>query len=690
MAPFVILYSIYLSLQLARSAPTEGAAFWYRLDASCAAVTSIAAVSLDAEPALAADRDAVVAFCRDRAVPRFAARSLVERQRRLAVVLAASGVSLPAQGTLPSPTTAGAIVRRASEAELQRNPPPELGPLGESVLGLGVVQLCRATEVKSALRATCALEGRVSLSALRLAVLRDVMDMFLERATEQPPSVAGLVAVLLAVSDPRALDLDKVFGPSCTLGAQCSAEARVTSLARAMLERLLADGPRFDRGQAHYRNVVEEVLREQLAEPSLTLPESASFAVSALVVALEALDAPRAREPAELGDAVGLVLRRALELAAALAGSTRDASAAGAALAGSYASAAEQASGIVARVVAADPRGALDRATSALATMTSRGKLPEASVRALRIAASLAAATSEADVKRISRAEALPLPPWLDRFVFDINAAPPINKRLAGSSELALNGDLTLGYNGDRFGIVGSGGAAYYELEQAGNSALTERYAGTLDAWALFDIGKGVRLEPRLAGGAIYYGTLASDSLAGTNRQTNQDSIFGRGVASLGVRVQPGARVAFSLAAGAGGQYEDYFRVLQTSVGDQGTVFNSAVTVRYEGRARLQVVLWPEVLSFRARADLQAFDMRRSDQAVTFSVGRVTQNQQGVTEISQIELFGRGFLDADIARFFGFVPSLHGGANVFSFSSNGVGSTVVVPVAGIGIRRDAP
>jgi hypothetical protein len=350
---------------------------------------------------------------------------------------------------------------------------------------------------------------------------------------------------------------------------------------------------------------------------------------------------------------------------------------------------ADTAIAIASKVAAADSTSVHASTRAALEELSQKGKISAGELRALAVATRLAQARSDDDLKKAARDALLPLPPWIDRWVLDINLAPPISKEANGESHTELNGDLTVGYNGDRLGFLAHADSSYFELDQANNFALTERYAGNLDLWGLIDAGTTVRIEPRISGGAIYYGTLADDSTTTVNRQTNQDSIFGRGVGSLGVRVQPGARVALYASFGVGGQYEDYFRVVQTSRGDQGTVFNSATTVRYEARLRAQVAILPRILSFRARADLNAFDMRRSDQAVTFSLGKVTQAEQGVTDIAQLEIFARGFLDADVARFFGFVPAIHGGANVFMLSSNGAGTSAVVPVFGIGIRREA-
>jgi hypothetical protein len=334
-------------------------------------------------------------------------------------------------------------------------------------------------------------------------------------------------------------------------------------------------------------------------------------------------------------------------------------------------------------------RAAVRRDVDATLAARTRDVLSASERRAIDVADSLARATSDDELRRAARDMLLPLPPWIDRWVLDVNLAPPVSKDANGESHTQLNGDLTAGYNGERIGFLVHGDASYFDLSESRNDALTERYAGNVDLWGLFDVSPVVRLEPRFSGGAIYYGTLASDATATVPVQTNQDSIFGRAVGSIGARIQPGARVAFYASLGAGGQYEDYYRVVQTALGEQGTVFNAAATVRYEARVRAQITVVPEIVSLRARADFNAFDMRRADRAVTFSLGKVTLAEQGVTDITQLELFARAFIDVDAARFFGFVPAVHGGVNAFVLSSSGESASAVVPVAGIGIRREA-
>jgi hypothetical protein len=268
---------------------------------------------------------------------------------------------------------------------------------------------------------------------------------------------------------------------------------------------------------------------------------------------------------------------------------------------------------------------------------------------------------------------------WLERWTLDANLSPTIER---------LNGDVTTGYKGDRFGFHVHGETTYFSIDEGRSFSLTERYAGSVDLWGLVDVHPIVRLEPRLSGGASYYGTMADEVTTTSNRQSNHDSIFGRGIGSLGVRVQPSTRVSIAASFGAGYQYEDYFRVAQSSAGEQATSFDAASTLRYEARLRARVVIVPDVVSFRALGDFDSFVTHRSDLAVTYSPGRASASE-GATEIAQTELFARGYLDADIARFFGFVPAVHGGANMFFLSSPSTSTAAVTPVFGIGVRREA-
>lgn len=667
-------------------AATGPSAFWSRADALCHERTKLEALDSSALGDNADARDDLLRYCQFTNAPAFAA--LPEPQRMAKIEALATAVGLPPTQVVVPLSAAGAAGEKAilgaADEALRRDPAPELGLLGEKILGAALGGLCGAPDAKLVLPSTCALGDSPSLGALRIALVRDVLDLLVRKIGDDvPPSVRAL-RVVLAPGDLRSVDLSATFGAD-----------RASRLSAQLVARMLFDNAKLDRDKDHYRNIVEHALRTESGVADKKLSPAAIAATDELVASLRALDDERlltahASITAIEKEAIAAMVKT-LILGAILAQEIEPSpeSAAATARAQEIAAAADPILAALERAAQADAKGFVDQIRPTLTDIAKRGKLTEAQIRAIDVAARLAQARSESDLKAAARAALLPLPPWVDRFAFDINVAPPVNKNAHGESELSLNGDLTVGYNGDVLGFVAHADSSYYQIEQARNSALTERYAGSLDLWALVALSDVVRLEPRISAGALYYGTLADDATTSVDRQTNQDSIFGRGVASIGVRVQPGSRFAGALSVGAGGQYEDYYRVLQTSLGDQATTFNSATTVRFEGRLRAQVSLIPRILSLRVRADLNHFDMRRADQAVTYSLGKVTAAEQGVTEISQTEIFARGFLDADIARFFGFVPAIHAGANVFIISSNGASANDTVPVFGIGIRREA-
>lgn len=660
-------------------------AFWTRADALCRELPTLELLDATALGPNVDARDELVRYCKFTNPPPFAALPEAERMARLEAIAKTGGLTLP-DASLDARALGAAGEKKhvsAADEALRREPAPELGLIGEKILGAALGGLCGTGDAKQVLPATCALGDSPSLGALRIALVRDVLELLLRKIGDDVPESVRALRIALAPNDVRGVDLEAAF-----------ANDRLARLSAGIVTRFLVDNAKIDRDKEHYRNIVERVVRDETKDANRKITPDAAAATDELVASLRALDDERLRDAHATTTAVErkalAVLVKTLILAAVLAREIEPANeSAVRARAEAIAAATDALLAALERAVLADAKGFVEQLRPTLTEIAKRGKVTESQIRAIDVAARLAQAKNEGDVKAAARAALLPLPPWVDRFAFDINIAPPVSKSAHGNSELSLNGDLTVGYNGDVVGFVAHADSSYYQIERDRNSALTERYAGALDLWVLIALSDVVRLEPRLSAGALYYGTLADDATTSINRQTNQDSIFGRGVGSLGVRVQPGSRFAGGAAFGVGGQYEDYYRVIQTSLGDQGTVFNSATTVRFEGRLRAQVTLVPRILSFRARGDFNFFDMRRADQAVTFSLGKVTAAEQGVTDISQTEIFARAFLDADIARFFGFVPAIHAGANVFIISSNGQSTSDTIPVFGIGIRREA-
>ena len=696
MLPFVLLMQA-TSLPSTSVLPSP---FWAQADALCTDVARIEAPDEAALGEVAAARDELVHYCKFTNAPRFAARSDHERREILARVARAAGASLVEPALAAVAQAPPADVARVAREEVRREPSPELGLIGEKILGASLSSLCGSADVKNVLRATCTVGDGPSLSALRLAIVIDVLDVLARRAGEGGPTAVKLVGLVLTPGDLRAppSEVERRLTPECRADDGCAAVQRAGRLAARALARLLEDGPTLDRDKEHYRRVVEVIASKESGAVPHALSSPANEAVDALVVALRASDEERRltvhATPTALSLKVLVAATKALALGAMLSAELGGADAVRASafvvgLVQEHAAAIETTLAWLEPAMKAAPLPLVTATRPIMEDLVRRGKLTVGQVRAIEVAARLSAAKSEGELKTVLRDALLPLPPWVDRFALDLNISPPVNKRAQGESHLSLNGDVTVGYNGEVFGFVAHADTAYYDLASQGNSALTERYAGSLDTWALIPLGRIVKLEPRLSLGGSYYGTLADDTAAGIHRQTNQDSIFGRGSGLLGVRVEPGSRVALAAAFGVGAQYEDYFRVIQTSLGDQGTTFNQALTTRFEGRLRVQITVVPRILSFRARGDVNHFEYRRSDQAVTFSLGKVTQAEQGVTEVAQTEIFARGFLDADVARFFGFVPAVHAGANVFLLTSGGQSTSAIVPIVGIGIRREA-
>jgi hypothetical protein len=157
---------------------------------------------------------------------------------------------------------------------------------------------------------------------------------------------------------------------------------------------------------------------------------------------------------------------------------------------------------------------------------------------------------------------------------------------------------------------------------------------------------------------------------------------MGRGVAIVGLRLQTGAFAVY-FGGGAGLQVEDY-RTVTVMTGRREVISDqNPVTVRGEAHVKGQWNAIPDILSLRLRADLSYLQITRDDRRV--AVGAGTSTAYFATQREQTELILRGFLDVDALRFFGFLPSLHGGLNYVQLGSDG--STA--PVIGVGIRREA-
>src|SRR5690606_27203466 len=106
-----------------------------------------------------------------------------------------------------------------------------------------------------------------------------------------------------------------------------------------------------------------------------------------------------------------------------------------------------------------------------------------------------------------------------------------------------------------------------------------------------------------------------------------------------------------------------------------------------EGRLRAQLAVWPRYVALRIRGDGTRYSVSRQSETLLFTAGGNSVIQTSDTSVVT-EIHGRAFLDAEVARFFGFVPGLFGGLDYLSVdsSSDGVVSAVT-PVFGAGVRQ---
>ncbi len=311
--------------------------------------------------------------------------------------------------------------------------------------------------------------------------------------------------------------------------------------------------------------------------------------------------------------------------------------------------------------------------------------VPRSALEAMRLATRLGSATHEDEARRILLGVLLPVGPWAEKVLFDVNAGLPI---LEGG-ETKVAGDLLLGWNDRTWGVAGRGIALYYDLSNGDVRQNTVKLGGSVDGWGVIGADSDVKFDGRLNAEYLLYDSDLIDVSAGSSTPfTEETSVMLRGSLLLGLRAQPGERFAAGLWAGAGAQYEIYdpLRVVGSTV-DLKTEERFSVLV--QGRVRLQYVVAPSYLTTRLRVDGSRYTITRDAVEIQVGGGGVTSTATAVKS-EQIELSSRLFLDAEVARFLGFVPGLAGGLDYFSLTADQAPSvTTIVPVFGAGIRREA-
>ena len=661
--------------------------FWQQLDTVCRNRPALGAAISALPPAQQADAQAVLAYCDARAIPALASASLSTRAERLKNVAQVAGVMETQLGSAVEvlPQVALGILDRAA-AEVAPDSSLQTGAVGDLLVGELTGAVCKQSAAGQWLASTCGpTGGEPALIALRHNLVRDVAELparAAERSGLQPQQLPGqqelratVAFVRAALSDNAPYELaaqlaTRVLDQSY-VASWCDANdsgvnlPNLDSSAKAayVLFRLLADGRSFDRPDEYYRSVIMTALAGSI-QPSAVVDE----AVARLMPALRALTQLQLRLNAgsfsttELVERVRLLITVSDSLFTISTGQRFVLPA--------------PAPELVIALLQARLEAAV---SSALAIVQNASFAPVSSENAkmIGVAVRFALARDEAEAKRILRGLILPLGPWSENILFDINGDIPQLE----SGEFKLVGDALLGYNARSWGIAARGSFAEYDFSTRTRLSETTVADGSLESWFVSSTTAKLRFELRLVARASLYDT--NQSNAGFSDET---SVMGRGSLLGSVRYQPGTRAAFGLWLGGGAQYESYDGGDYVS---RTAVINDTETFGYllNARVRAEVVIIPSWFTSRLRVDGQRFELTRARLETVAGGGTVTETAS--TELAeQIEITTRLFLDAEVLRLGGFVPSLNAGFDSVIFRSNTESHDAFVPVFGAGIRRE--
>lgn len=622
----------------------------------------------------------LLAACEAGGLPQKAAASLAERQRELEAAAATLSTKLElGPSTEALEVLAGDYLDVLSQ-RIARDSSLRTGAGVDLLVGELVGHVCAEPGVRQWLPASCALApGRDgdALLQLRRRLLADLVALprrTVERqgaASAQSAELRASLALLSAALSPDPLwQLVEQLAPAsaCDLPSlEPPPAADVATRAGQLLQRLLADGKKLDRPASYYEDVTRRELMRLRGEASLspeTLAASAELTRALLSLGSAARVDGTVLE-ARLGQLVTL-LRAALR-----------------AVAPPSQPIALSASGI--ELAQAALRSELELVASralAFAQAASGSHVSEAQARGIDTAVRFALARDEEEAKRIVRGLIIPLPRWSESILFDLNGDLPSLDR----GDFRVVGDALLGYNGKRWGISGQGSVAEYDFSVENQISETTAFDGGVESWLALGLGETGRtkLELRVFG----KGALFDTNHTGTGRTFGDEtSVMGRGGLLASLRYQPGERFAAGLWLGGGVQYEVY----DTADFSDGTSFESNNTetlgLLLNARARIELAIVPRWLVSRLRIDAQRYELTRSVLSESFSANNMSTSAQLSAEL--IELKTRLFLDAEVARFGGFVPSVNAGFDSAFFSSDAESYSSFVPVFGVGIRRDA-
>jgi hypothetical protein len=640
------------------------------------------------------------------------------------VALSATSRGAGAQG-LPCASTTGLV--EAAASKIAREGALQTGGAADFLITEGVARACRQGEAARWLPATCG--SPPGAQALELLRRRLVVDLATMPRRQLPGPVqqgtadaerglrmaAALLETLIGAGDLKALGqaligataLEVRPEPGCAglLGKAADEDDAPLRQARrprgGAVSSLLAappdmiPAPRPPEPLLAAARLLQRLSKE---DPALPRPDDDYVALIAGEMAQAGVEASDRLAPGRREEALRLIqaARRLRELRGRLG--ARAQAPQYVALARALAEVLVPAVGLTARrpvglparlpafveALAAGQLGALAPEAAAMGAEAAGQPLPPEVAEAARLAAALATARSEEEVKRKLRALLLP---WSEPWMFDLNGSIPRLESGTNSQEQSVFGDLSLGYHGGRWGVAGRAMYNLYNHQADFVLQRNNRALGNAEGWFEWALSDSLTAEARLAGGVTYYGTRYDNLVRSTFRLDRESSTVGRGTLLGALRLVPGPSFAAGLWLGAGGQYEDYRTSGVVSIADRGQKHQQATQLLLEARLRLQWGLIPGILGVRARVDATRFSITRDDQV--FSVGETIVNQTTTTSATQIDLNSRLFIDLDALGFLGFLPSAHVGLDVYQQSADGQTITTTVPLLGVGLRREA-
>jgi len=462
--------------------------------------------------------------------------------------------------------------------------------------------------------------------------------------------------------------------PAAPSAASAPPPAPPEVVAGRLLERILLDGPRFDRDPEHYARLVSQVLAESGWLPTGALSELRRTAVTALV--------------AELGHHEQVRQRMAAEDPGALARSFPELAASTAAVVGhALTLATDRPHAIpvaaITELVQALLAHDLGRVVALAAGLLPPGQLTERQRRALELGARLVGARSEREAKAIL-ADLL-RPPWLGGFVLDANVGTPV--ATADVFRLELAG--TVGYEAQRWGALVDAQYRAYDT-QLGGRDLTEMRAffageGWYNTASLVDARLGLGLGAEFGvdeyfSDAAYYSGAVDEEL----------SLLVRGAAAVRVFGNPSPRAFFRLQVAAGG-HREYFN--QDSIDDAVLTRRESDTLAGNYRARA-VVTWrvlPGILRTTLLGRASILGLTRSDALIAFDEDLGYSAQNLITTTQHVEALGRLNLDLELLEMGRLIrPGVYAQVEYVATASAAGSVSATIPSVGLGLRSHVP